>query len=151
MLQNMLKKEVNLNTRSQLSALIDHLNLVIIKITVYQKTFNLTYYNIVCFIIISIIYRQRWFFDTWVSGGATSNEKLLFLRSHSALFERMLNDEERMKLIHFRRFFHGIAQDEFMSRVNVARKRVSRLNRRETFATLDENGVPPPIKSSKER
>ena len=90
-------------------------------------------------------------FDTWALGGATPNEKFSFLCSHSAFFERMLNNEERMKLIHFRRFFHGIGKDEFMSRVNIARKRVARLNRRDTFATLDENGVPPPIKSSKER
>ena len=86
-----------------------------------------------------------------IIGGGATTPKFSFFRPHSAFLERMLNNEERMKIIHFRRFFHDMSKDEFMSRVNLARKRVSRLNRRNTFVTLDEDGAPPPTKSSKQR
>jgi hypothetical protein len=86
-----------------------------------------------------------------ILGGGATNPKFSFFRPHSAFAERMLNNEERMKVITFRRFFHDMSKDEFMSRVNLARKRVSRLNRRNTFVTLDEDGAPPPTKSSKQR
>ena len=88
------------------------------------------------------------FFD---SGGSTSTPKFSFFRPHSTFSERMLNNEERMKLIHFRRFFHDMSKDEFMSRVTLAKKRVSRLNRRNTKITLDEDGAPLPTKSNKQR
>ena len=90
-------------------------------------------------------------FTCFILGGSTASPKFSFFRPHSKFLERMLNNEERMKLIHFRRFFHDMSKDEFMSRVNLARKRVSRLNRRNTKATLDEDGAPLPTKSSKQR
>ena len=98
--------------------------------------------------------QHRDFFDIFscfILGGSTASPKFSFFRPHSKFLERMLNNEERMKLIHFRRFFHDMSKDEFMSRVNLARKRVSRLNRRNTKATLDEDGAPLPTKSSKQR
>ena len=96
------------------------------------------------------LYKEYFLIIHPIVGGASANPKFSFLPQRST-FRRMLNNEERMKLSHFRRFFHEIPKDDFIRRVNVARKRVARINRRSTFATLDENGLPPPSKSSKQR